>query len=265
MSSINAGNQLYNVISENQLTSILSHYSTEYVLSVVDNALESRFNPNAILRQPNVVAAWEQNFKQLLVDFDEAPDAKSQVMAVREATYKEIIEKICRTFSLNFTIDDNIDYYSAAYYLYDFFVANFNVNLITFFSNYIYKEKSGIYESLDLSMFRKNKDSSTIYGKKTYKDVKLAIISANIDYVVTHICGIDIALGDIFAVIYNQKDLLNYMLSLVSSSDDFFKNYYAQILQTPIKPILLTEIRMSIRALAMANNDVDLEAEQNED
>lgn len=253
MSSLNSGSQLFNVINENQLTSILSHYSSEFVLSVVDQAIVSRFNTNNVLKQPNVVAAWEQNFKQMLADFEDSASSKQQIMQVREDTYKEIILRICNEFKLNFTIDENVDMYSAAYYLYDFFVSNFNINLITFFSNYIYKERAGIYESMNLAEFKKNKDSSTLYGKKMYKDIKIAVINANIDYVVSNLCGIDINLADVFNVVYTQRDLAMYMSTLVTSQGDFFKEFYASMMNTSIKPILLTEIRFAIQAFAMAH------------
>jgi len=253
--NLNNGNRLFNVVNENQLTSILSHYNTEFVLSIVDNAIVSRFNTNAILRQPNVVAAWEQNFKQLLSDFEDSSSSKQQILQVREDTYKEIIAKICNEFQLNFTIDENIDWYSAAFYLYDFFVSNFNINLTNFFSSYIYKERSDIYDSMDLASFRKNKDSSTLYGKKTYKDIKLAIISSNAGFVIDNLCGIDISLADIFNVLYKQKELAYYMSTLVTSKGDFFKDYFASILNTPIRPILLTEIRMQINAIAMSHDN----------
>ena len=135
---------LYNIISVNQLTEVLSHYDTNFVMSVVDNGIASRYNPNAVLSQPNIVAAWEQNFKQMLSEFAELPDAKARITSVRDETYREIINRICREFNLNFTIDEDVDLYSAAFYLYDFFVANFNTNLITFFYNYIVRERAEI-------------------------------------------------------------------------------------------------------------------------
>lgn len=265
MNSLNNGNQLYNVVNENQLTSILSHYDTEYVMNVLDNAMSSRFNPNAVLQQPNAVAAWEQNFKQLIAEFENSASSKQKIMQVREDTYKEIILRICNEFKLNFTIEDDVDWYSAAYYLYDFFVANFNTNLITFFSNYIYKERAGIYESMNLIEYRKNKDSSTLYGKKMYKDIKIAVINANIDYVVSNLCGIDINLLDIFALVYSQRELSAYMSNIVTSQGDFFKDYYAFIMQTSIKPILLTEIRFAIQSFAMAHDPVTVDDESDND
>ena len=254
---------LYNVISENQLTEILSHYETDFVMSVLDNAIQSRFNPNAVLRQPNVVAAWEQNFKQYLADFDEIGDGKAKIYQVREDTYKEIISRICREFNLSFTVDDNIDWYSAAFYLYDFFIANFNTNLISFFCNIIYRDRSDIYESMDLASFRKNKDSSTIYGKKTYKDIKLAVINANIEMVIGYICNMDISLTDILNLVYPQKEFVYFLSSIISDNGDFFKNYYCTMLQNYIRPILLTEIRLSIQNMAIEREVIDIDSINN--
>ena len=43
MSSFNANLMEYNIITENELAQILSQYDTNYVFSVVDDALKSRF------------------------------------------------------------------------------------------------------------------------------------------------------------------------------------------------------------------------------
>lgn len=256
---------LYNIISENQLTEILSHYDTDFILSVVDNGIASRFNPNAVLRQPNIVAAWEQNFKQYLADFDEMAEGKNRIYDVREATYKEIIDRICREFNLNFTIDEDVDWYSAAFYLYDFFVANFNTNLIAFFCNIIYRDRADLYDAMDLASLRKNKDSSTIYGKKTYKDIRLAVINANIDMVIGYICNMDINLADIINMVYPQKELVYYLTSIISDAGDFFKNYYCTILQTAIRPILLTDIRLSIQNMAIERNPDEMNNDEEGD
>lgn len=47
--NVGNGGHLFNVINENQLTSILSHYNSEYVLSIVASAITSRFNTILLL------------------------------------------------------------------------------------------------------------------------------------------------------------------------------------------------------------------------
>ena len=248
-----ANPQMFNIVNEAELSEVLSHYDTEYVIGVVDNALQNRFNPSSVVPQPNVVAAWEQNFKQIMAYYQYA-EFITRIQAVRDETYKEIILRICKEFNLNFTIEDDVDWYSAAYFLYDFFVCNFNNYMIQFLSAYIYKERSGIYESMNLGELKKSKDSSTAYGKRIYKDIKLAVINANIDFVVQNIMGNDVSLGDIF-MLTMPKDKVIYISSLVSPKEDFFKMVYGQVLASAVRPVILTEIRFALQSIAKAHDE----------
>lgn len=244
---------LYDIATEAELSEVLSHYNTEYVLDVLRTMMAARFTPNSVMTsQPNLVSAWETNFKELHAYYA-YPEFQTKIEAVRENTYKEIIQTICQEFQLNFTIDETIDFYSAAYFLYEFFVANFNQNVIQFMATYIFKERSAIYEAMNLAATRKNKDTSTTYGKRLYKDIKLVTINASIDSVVSNICGMDIDLATIMLNIY-PKEKAMYILQLVSPMGDFFKNYYGNILNSPIKPVLLTEIRFALQNIASAHD-----------
>lgn len=248
---------LFNIANEAELTSILSHYDSTYVFDVVDYAIQNRYNPSTVVQQPNVVAAWEQHFMQTK-EYYNFPEFINRIEEVRIATYKEIIIRICTSFNLNFTIEDEVDWYSAAYFLYDLFVSGFNKYMIEFFSKYIYKEKSYIYDSMGLAALKKNKDSSTAYGKRLYKDIKLIVINANIDKVIENLCGIDIDLGSIITTIF-PRDKANYIASLVSSKGDFYREYYVQLLHTPIRPVVLTEIRFGLQNLSRANDGLNVE------
>ena len=163
MSSFNANSQAYNITTENELAEVLSHYSSEFVFSIIDEALKSRFLSVPVVAMPNVVAAWEQNFKAIQAQY--GAESQNEVLRVRNETYREIVDTICKEFKLNFTIDDSIDIYSAALHLYDLMVCNFTSNMISFFANFIYKERSNLYDSLGFSEMKKNIDCSTIYGK----------------------------------------------------------------------------------------------------
>lgn len=254
MSSFNANSQLYNVVTENELAEVLSHYSSEFIFSIIDQGMKNRFNGVPIASIPNAVAAWEQNFKAIIEYYGET--SKEEVIRVRDETYREIIDCICKEFNLNFTIDDSVDLYSAAYHLYDLFISNFSSSMTTFFANFIYKERSNLYDSLGLAEMKKNKDSSTLYGKKLYKDAKLAIINANIDIVIKEIVEMDIPFHLVINHIYGNTELKKYILSIVSSNDDFFRTAYVPILNSDIRPDVITAIRFKLQELALSHDQI---------
>ena len=253
MSSFTANIQNYNVVTENEVAVVLSHYNSDFVFSIVDNAMKRRFLEVPIIAVPNVVGAWEQNFKAIRAQY--GAENNEEIMRVRNETYKEIIDDICGEFKLSFTIDDTVDLYSAAYHLYDLFVCKFIENMTTFFANYIYKERSSIYDSLGLADKKKNKDSSTIYGKKIYKDIKLAVINANIDMVVSEICSMDIPFASIISLIYgSNSELKRYIISIVSADSDFMDNVYVPVMNSFIRPDIITSIRFKLQEIAMAHD-----------
>ena len=264
MSSFNANSQVFNVATENELAVVLSHYSDQFVFTVIKDAIEYRFERVPIVGLPNVVAAWEQNFKAIVAQYGNI----EEVNRVRNETYRQIIDIICKEFGLEFTIDDSIDLYSAAYHLYDFLVSNFTNNMVTLFANFIYKERANLYESLNLSNLKKNRDSSTIYGKKIYKDIKLAVINANIDMVISEVCAMDMPLYNIIGIVYgNNSELKRYLISIISAGPDFFNKAYVSVLNSDIRPDMITNIRFKLQEIAMshdqASSDIDVIASNN--
>lgn len=253
MSSFNANSQAYNVATENELAVVLSHYSSEFIFSIVDEAMKSRFLGVPIAAMPNVVGAWEQNFKAIQAQY--GSESHSEVLRVRNETYIEIIDSICKEFGLNFTVDDTVDIYSAAFHLYNLFVCNFTSNMVSFFANFIYKERANLYETLGLANLKKNKDSSTIYGKKIYKDIKLAVINANIDLVISEVSNMDIPFHTIISTICgNNSELKRYFLTIISASQDFFQRSYIPVLNSDIRPDVITAIRFKLQEIAMAHD-----------
>lgn len=258
MSTFNASinSQAFNIATENELAVVLSHYSSDFVFTVVNDAMKKRFNGVPVTVTSNVVGAWEQNFKVIIARYGE--QNTPEVCKVRNETYKEIIDTICKEFGLNFTIDESVDLYTAAYHLYDLFVCNFANNMITFFANYIYREKDSIYESLNLVELRKNKDTSSVYGRKVFKDTKLGIINANIDMVITEICSLDFPFYSIVGSIYGMNsELTKYIVSIVSADKEFFDKTYKSLLMTDIRPEIITGIRFKLQEMAMAEAQID--------
>lgn len=252
--SLGANSQMYNIVTENELAEVLSHYNSEFIFSIVNNAMKARFNNVPIATIPNVVAAWEQNFKAIMETY--GSESTQDVYAVRNETYREIIDCICKEFGLNFTIDDYVDLYSAAYHLYDLFVCNFMNTLTNFFANFIYKERSTLYDSLGLAELKKNKDTSTIYGKKNYKDIKIAIINANIDMVITEICKMEIPFHLVINHACQNNEVKKFIITIISSDDEFFNRVYGSILNTDIRSDIITSIRFKLQEISMAHDQI---------
>ena len=257
MSDFISNSNTYNIITETELSEILSHYNSEFVLSVVEEAMNKRFVEYPYIPMPNVVAAWEANFKLIMNKYNDLPEAKTEVPRVRSETYIEIIDLICRQFDLQFTEDQNIDLYSAANLMYDFFVCKFLPYMTDFFAKYIYTERNSLYESLHLSDYKKNKDSSTIYGKKIYKDVRMAVVNANVGYIVEQMESFDIDLSTIFQLSLPTQ-VANYMDSLLLSNSDFYHNYYVSLLKTDMKAPILSEIILKLRQIS-GSDDVQID------
>ena len=260
MSSFTANSQTYNVVTENELVEVLSHYNSDFVFSIIDQCLKYRFMNVPVTQYPNVVAGWEQNFKAIIAQYGDS--SREEVMRVRNETYREIIDTICKEFNMSFTIDDMVDLYSAAYHMYELMVSNFTDNMVTFFANFIYKERSYIYDSLNLAEMKKNKDSSTIYGKKIYKDIKLAVINANIDAVVTGVCSMDIPYHLIISTIFgNNSDKKKFIMTITAGGADFFQSAYVRVLNSDIRADIITAIRFKLQEIAMIHDQATTDIE----
>lgn len=241
----------YGIITESQLSIILSNLDIDLILSIIDDIITQRSQNYNFAPLANSPAAYENHFKQLLIDYKSEAQT---INGVRNDAYRAIILKICERNGLMFNDADITDLYSAAYYIYDFLVANFNVYFIKFFTEFINREKNNIYEILNLDKYKKNKDSSALYSKKVYIDNKLAVISANLELVLNYICSYNIEFETILKIVYDDKNIIELLSSILIPKYDFFKMMYVSLFNTPIKPILFTNIRLALQQVAGADN-----------
>lgn len=246
MSSFIANSQTYNINTENEVASILSHFNSDFIISIVNYNFNNRII-DTVLPTPNIVTSFEQNFKDIKSRYNTDID---KIETVRLQTYKEIIDTICSKYGIIFLYNDDLDLYSAAYYIYDFFISNFYNYMIYFLSNYIYKERNGIYESMHLNDLKKNKDSSTIYGKKIYKDIRLAVINANLDYILQNMRTYDINIGNILYTVYN-RNIASFLITILKFDNDFYNTFYMSILDSEYKSSLITNLRLEIQKLSI--------------
>jgi len=241
----------YSLTSEKELAEMLSHYSSEFVISVVDENIKQCCNNITGLPIPNAVKGWELNFKSIIEDYGEI----EEVTRVREATYKEIIDRICINYNLNFTIED-VDLYAAAYNLYEFFISRLSENIINFFAVYIYNNRKELYSNLDISDAKKMKDLSGTYARQIIdNDEALVGVITNISAVVHNIMGMNVDFDTLLRTLLpNNYQLAYYLSSIVSPKDDKFFELFCNHLKDDCRPMLLTMIRFSLQRLYNGDN-----------
>ena len=261
MGNFLADSSANNIITENQLSILLTHFDTNYIFGIITDNIGNRFNCYHI-QMPNIIAAYEQDFKLLASQYTDVSMIET-INVTRGETYKAIIDLLCNNFSLQFNEQlEGIDYYSAAYVLYSFLISDFKNNMINFFTNYIIREKNGLYDALGMASFKKSKDSSTVYNKKLYKNGKLAIINANLEYVLDSICNFDIPLDVLLNTTFTDKNYVKFIENMIQPIQDFFKFAYVPIIKEPgLRPILITDIRLKIQSLSV-NDNIDLDTLQ---
>lgn len=237
-----------NVNIDNQLAGVLSQFSDDYIMDVVKQSLNDRFRIYS-LPAPNVVAAFETTFKQLTDGFSSNTD---EILEARKRVYMNIINMICDFYGFTFNDNDDTDYYSAAYWLYEFFVSSFTENLKTFYSIFMIKEKDSIYSALDLAQVRKDTDTTLAYSKKLFKDPKLAAIHCNVEYTIRQMGAFNIDLWTILNCVYQANpNLPAYIFSLVTdSTGQFFKNHYqAYVIDSKESADILTYIKLALQQI----------------
>ena len=243
-------NSDYTIMSNNEAASIICRFTPEMIQDVVEEAINNKFRDYS-MTLANIVESLETNFKMAATG---VPEYSPEIISQRYNTYRQIIDMVCSAHQLQYIGGENNDIYSDALFIYDFLIARFNIYLVQFFVNYINKEKSMIYETLEL--VSKKKDVSA-YSKKLYKNTnsKLAIIHANLEFVLQNICVYDIDFNTyVELACIPDRTKSRYLQSILLDNGDFFKrmvvhylnNHYAQ---------LVTQIKFAMQGLSVAEFD----------
>ena len=241
--AINA--DIYNIYNESNITELLSHFDSEYIISVIEDKLKNLSFSSSIV-ESNVVVSFEDNFKLMKQTFT---DDGANINIVRSRIYKDIIMMLCDRFNIRFNeLDDTIDLYTAAFYAYDFLVCNRNNIMINFYTSFIVNNKDYLYGALNLDEYKKAKDMSTSYNKKMYTDNKYIIISANMEKVIKFISTLDIKLLDIFKSTYINPDVVMFLDNAFADKGNFFADYYCKISEEEL-PIVITNIRLKLQQI----------------
>lgn len=248
-------NNIYSITNEAVASIVISRFDFDFILGILEDNMNRRLDILQ-LELPNLVAITDNNFRLLYNINPESNTFPMEVNEERTKIYKCIIDIICSRHNLHFVDNGEVDYCSIAYFMYDFFIGRFRKYLIDFFTLYIYKERNDIYNGFDLSSLKKNKDSSTLYGKKMYKNQKLAIINANLEQVIYGMASFDISFADILNIVYDNKNIVKFMCDHIVPNGNFFRDVYISLIQhQQFKNDLITSIRLSLHNLACTTNN----------
>ena len=161
---------------------------------------------------------------------------------------------VTKAHNLQFIERENDDIYSAANIVYDFLVSKFNIYIVQFFVNYINREKSTLYDALELAPKKKE---VSVYSKKLYKNnsSKLAVIHANLEFVLSNICNFDIDF-DTFVEIACIPDRQRgkYLQSILVDTGDFFKLVVVPYFNTNYAE-LVTQTKFALQGLSYTEFD----------
>lgn len=240
-------NEPYKISNEYNITELLAHFDANYIFDVMEDRL-NRLSYNVTLTEPNIVGSFETYFKYAIEQF---PGDENNIRSIREETYMQIINILTDKFNLKFNdLDEGIDKFTAAYYLYDFTVCNRNNYITAFYTAFIVNNKDGIGSTLNMDEYKKSKDSASIYNKKIYEDQTFALISANMSRVIDYIATFDIRLADIFQSIYTNPRIVEFLDNAFADGGNFFYNfYYLPIRKPEYLPVAITNIKLSLQRL----------------
>lgn len=243
-----AQNSDFNVVSGNEVASIICRFTPEMISDLVETNLQSKYRSYSPILA-NIVSSIEDTYKVAQTGL---PDFSSDIVSQRYNIYLQIIEQVCTAHQLSYTGTEDIDIYTAAYNIYDLLVAKFTMRLISFFTNYINREKNSLYEALELASKRKE---ASPYSKKIYKNSnsKLAIIHANLEYVIQNICSYDIDFDTFVELSYiPERALSRFILSILQDNGDFFKRICVPYINENFGPIT-TQIKFALQEMATAD------------
>ncbi len=234
------------ITHESEVSYVLSKYNQDFIYSTTMESLRNRIR-FLDQRIPNLVVNLEDNFNLNKQEYNNLP----VIDEVRQEVYEQIIKIICDFNRVSFddTMLEKPDIYLSAMCMYEFFISSFQTNICNFFVSYILKEKTSIYEILRLNDLKKQKDASTIYARKTIKNQKLAVIIAQLDYVINSICStFDIPLSNYINIVYGNNTIISkHLRAVLTPQTDFFKEFIGGLFNSPFRTILIADIKIKLQ------------------
>lgn len=232
--------------TDQALGTILSNFSSDYILHVVQDSLNLKFRPFSD-EMPNMVDILERQFSAVYAN---APDYIDQISYTRSETYQEIIRIICNYYNLEFTgVFEDIEInelYGIARTLYDIFISRFTTYCIDFFTRYIIDNKESIYNMVnnDPEAYRPRE-----YNKKLVEDSAMLLIHANINNIIMSMPSFDVPLNTLLSY-FCDPPTYNRLSTLLLDRGDIYKNYYASyISNSKTTAEMITSIKLALQSV----------------
>jgi len=238
--------ELYSISNEYDMAEIIRHFDSNMIIDIINDKLNN-INYAVSLPEPNIISAFEAQFKVMEEQY--AGDAQN-IRNIRESIYRIIIDLLCNRFNLQFnTVDDTIDLYMAAYYIYDFLVCNRNNITTNFFTAFIINNKDSLYQAISYENgTSKSRDITSNYGKLMYSDKTYVYLAANMVKVLKHISTLDITLLNIFQSTYSDVMLVQQLDNTFADKGNFFRDHYCSIINNPdVLPVVVTNIKLQLQ------------------
>lgn len=236
------------IVSDSEAASIICRFTPEMIHDIVEEAIQNKYRSYS-MTLANIVGSLESNFK---IASAAVPDYTNEVLSQREDSYRQIIAMVCNAHQLSYVATEGMeDIYSSAYHIYDLLISQFNIRIVNFFVNYINREKSMIYDNLQLSTKKKELSS---YSKRLYKGVnsKLAVIHANLEFVLQNICAYDVDFETFLEIAYIPDRMQSrFLQSVLQDNGDFFKRIIVPYYQH-YYAMLTTQIKFALQGFAAA-------------
>lgn len=246
MAGFLSNNKAYEVQANNQVASLLAEFDSGYIMGVIEDTLNQVFTHFDIISRPNIVQSFETNFKEMYNIYESDLDNINQC---RIETYQTIIDYICKKFQLYFRQPENVDLYTLAYFLYDFFVSRMNVYMIQFYVKHIIAEKENLINFLNIEELKKEKDPNFVYNQRVYGNDMMASIATNLPIVLKTLAECTrVTDHQIYVYTYGQQpDIVQLIEDSVSPTVPIFNRYNSILFNDSLYGPILTHIRIQLQ------------------
>ena len=237
--------KIYENQANDQLAVILAQFDSNYIMDIMDDTINGILVSFDTMPRPNIVLGFEQNFKELLSIY---PFEEDNVNQCRRETYDTIIKNICSKFNIHYVENEDVDKYSLARWMYDFYVANFSKYFINFYCRYLLNNKEDICSQFVTD--QQAKDISSIYSNYAFgEDKDMVTIAANLPTILKTLSNMPIADGVIYRYAYPEgMESVVYLLeSSLSSLTPIFEIYNRILFNEDMYGTVITQIRIAIQ------------------